>query len=1082
MTKVDYTLDTRKLSLSYFLTLAVIIALTYLASYFNTQITREFLRNDMVIVLADRQKMAAEHFITDLLTIPGGAALRREGGNRNILDELASWDKAQKKLRDNEEFPVKDKNILKIIRETDTHFYGMRDSLYRILTDRPKPAVNVNVQSVEFSQTLNNSRLYIDAMDRLIQALLEKSLATSKAHYRDELILNVIQIGLLLFLGGLIFLPVLRKWRKTHTELAESQQKYSDLVEKSRDGIVILQEGVVKFVNPGMANLLGMKEEELLGTDFLRLVSPASREQVKNRYTKRLNGVDVPNIYEVDLIKKDATILSCEINANLIIYQQSPADLVFLRDISRRRLDAEKIRESRANLARAQEIAHLGNWVWNFQTGKITWSEEILRILGLPPRAFPENFDKFMEYVYPDDRQVVKAAVDRAVASGDSYEVDHRILAGGQIRFVKQIGETEFDGENKPLRLIGVLMDTTNLTEKMNQLKLYELMIENTADPVYLVDYSNDYRMTYVNQAAVDHYGYPREEILKWQIKDWDPNFNEENLPELKKQMLANPGMILETEHKTGRGETIPVQVTLNSAEIDGRFYNFGYIKNIKKQKETEQNLIFAKEEAERASKAKSEFLANMSHEIRTPLNAILGFTDILKERIHDATNRSFLASISSSGKTLLRLINDILDLSKVEAGRLELEYSDVNVPYVFQDMKQVFSQALESKALAFIVEISEDFPKSLLLDEIRLRQILINLIGNSIKFTDKGSIRMAARYMQDNAGDAERDTITLQIEVSDTGIGIDTEKFGNIFEPFSQAAGHSARYGGTGLGLAITRRLVDMMKGEITLDSKVNEGCRFTMTFKNVAIGSGEQQDLLAGIDEPPVEFFPATILIADDIGHNREVVKGFMSQSPFTFYEAVNGLVALEMAKTCMPDLIIMDLKMPVMDGYDAIKKIKEDPDLKDIPILIATASGMETRKKELEPLVSGVLNKPFGKLDMLRMFRKILKYKYVSVESGAPVKPSPEAVVLSDDQRRKLKNRLETEMMEKWSEVSSALEFDEIYRFAKSMGSIAAEFDYSPLVDWSQKLQEAAQTFNIDAIKKSMNQFAELIGDVF
>jgi len=240
---------------------------------------------------------------------------------------------------------------------------------------------------------------------------------------------------------------------------------------------------------------------------------------------------------------------------------------------------------------------------------------------------------------------------------------------------------------------------------------------------------------------------------------------------------------------------------------------------------------------AEAANRAKSEFLANMSHEIRTPMNAILGLSGLLDSLIADKKQKNYLETIKSSGMSLLTLINDILDLSKIEAGKMELHYEPVNPYSLFSEIKNIFSLSISRKGLKFVMDIASDIPESLLLDDVRLRQILFNLVGNAVKFTEKGQIKLSAR----KAADQDKEgMIDLIIAVEDTGIGIDPQSQEKIFEAFRQQDGQSTkRYGGTGLGLTISKRLVEMMGGTITVKSKVNKGTTFEITLPRVSIAA---------------------------------------------------------------------------------------------------------------------------------------------------------------------------------------------------------------------------------------------------
>ena len=275
--------------------------------------------------------------------------------------------------------------------------------------------------------------------------------------------------------------------------------------------------------------------------------------------------------------------------------------------------------------------------------------------------------------------------------------------------------------------------------------------------------------------------------------------------------------------------------------------------------------------QAEAANRAKSEFLANMSHEIRTPMNAILGFTELLEKKIEDELLGSYLAAISSSGKTLLGLINDLLDLSKIEAGKLSIEWEPVNVTLVIDEIERIFELQTRKKGLDLILEVDPALPKWILLDEVRLKQVLLNLIGNAIKFTESGHVRLSVGK---SAAKGDTSRIDLVFRVEDTGVGIKEEEKDRIFDRFVQQSGQSTRtFGGTGLGLAITKRLVDLIGGTIEVKSEPDKSTVFIVRLKELEVTAVDEKDAVSdkgGIEDESV-FDPATILIVEDNQFNR-------------------------------------------------------------------------------------------------------------------------------------------------------------------------------------------------------------------
>lgn len=356
------------------------------------------------------------------------------------------------------------------------------------------------------------------------------------------------------------------------------------------------------------------------------------------------------------------------------------------------------------------------------------------------------------------------------------------------------------------------------------------------------------------------------------------------------------------------------------------------------------KELKYAKIEAEKANEAKSEFLANMSHEIRTPLNAVIGFSELLQNSIEDEKQQNYSKTIYSSANSLLRIINDILDLSKIEAGKIEPHFKPVNLQTILMKIESMFTQTIQSKQIEFIVDIPEDFPKSIVFDEVRMRQILLNLVGNAVKFTEKGHIKLSMKAMPSNTGD--RNLINLHLFVTDTGIGIPNQEKDKIFEAFTQISGQSIKkYGGTGLGLSITKKLVEIMSGKITVESEVSKGSTFHVEFTDVQLTDVESLP-----EETDNSFFckynfeGTTILVVDDIETNRSLLVEYLSKTGSHVLVAENGLEALQIGGMEKPDLIITDLFMPVMNGFEAINRLRENPVISHIPVIALSATGSQ------------------------------------------------------------------------------------------------------------------------------------------
>ncbi len=498
-------------------------------------------------------------------------------------------------------------------------------------------------------------------------------------------------------------------------------------------------------------------------------------------------------------------------------------------------------------------------------------------------------------------------------------------------------------------------------------------------------------------------------------------------------------------------------------------------------------DLLEAREAAEAANQAKSLFLANMSHEIRTPMNAILGFTEILCNTITDEQHLENLSAIQTSGKLLLGLINDILDLTKVEIGKLDLEYVPVDVHRLFLEMKYIFTPKLNDKGIELIIEIDESLPDILILDEVRMRQVLLNLVGNAVKFTEEGYVKLS---VHNRFPDKDTSKLDLIFSVEDTGIGIPEDQVGIIFNAFEQQKGQAyTKYGGTGLGLAISEKLIHMMKGEISVKSEVGKGSVFTVVLRNIDVSSLNRSELVSEtkIDVDKVTFKRASILIVDDVELNRNLVNGYLENFDFTIYEAENGEEALDCIQKHKPNLVLMDMKMPVLDGFEATTRVKADPEINNIPVIALTAAAMKQSEEQIKELCDGHLRKPVSRADLVTELMKFLKHdiaKEIKSERtvGLPgLTDDPSIDILSYKSignLPELLSKLELEIMPLYEEIEESAVITDISNFAKRTGEVAESYNYVPLVSWISTLEKQINTFDLDLIRGTLGKFPEMI----
>lgn len=514
--------------------------------------------------------------------------------------------------------------------------------------------------------------------------------------------------------------------------------------------------------------------------------------------------------------------------------------------------------------------------------------------------------------------------------------------------------------------------------------------------------------------------------------------------------------------------------------------YYEGNVDDITEKKQAEA-LKIERDAADAANRAKSEFLANMSHEIRTPMNAIMGFAEIINGKVTDNSIRQQLAAIISGGKTLLRIINDILDLSKIEAGKLEIQPGVVSLKNTIFEIRQMFSFKLKEQQQDLITELDPELPEFLILDETRFSQILFNLVGNAVKFSDEGPIKLTGLCGEKKTDSPE---ITLILKVEDKGIGIPPDQQSRIFDAFAQRKGQNyAKFGGTGLGLAITKRLVETMGGTISVRSNPGEGSCFEVNLPDIPVADPEEHVKDKEVsDYRKTRFESATILIADDVKENRELLKSYLEdQNNLNLIEAENGREALRMLEENQPDLILMDMKMPELSGYEAIERIRMDESRQRIPIIAVSASAMfEEESRFKKSGADDFIRKPLSKADLFACL-----VKYLDVESGEKLQDNTTADILTPqdtidkagnpttrEDLIALRDFLTSQVFERWQNLKERMIMDEIMTFAISIIEAGKTFNWKRLSDWGQSIHQLSDDFDVKNLTDQLNRLPELI----
>jgi PAS domain S-box-containing protein len=581
--------------------------------------------------------------------------------------------------------------------------------------------------------------------------------------------------------------------------------------------------------------------------------------------------------------------------------------------------------------------ANLGIWDWNIETGQLYWSDRIAPLFGHPSGELETSYDNFLAAVHPDDRQAVVAAVNAAVEHDTPYEIEHRVVwPDGTVRWLLERGAVVRDsaGQEAP-HMLGVVQDIDERKRASESLALFRRIIDASNQCIVITDGQG--RLIYQNRAHAQAYGYPDEEVIGRSIDMFIPKTTPDQLSEKISAIL--------TEGKNWSGQ---VPLLRKDGSIFVSASNIGFVKDEEGQTQyifnlfsdfseelaRREELARAKDAAERANRAKSEFLSSMSHELRTPMNAIIGFAQMLEyDEQLNADQLDNVQEILKGGRHLLELINEVLDLAKIESGRVELSMEAVGLAGVSEDCRQLIQPLAVQRGIALRFEVAAD--AAVRADRVRLKQVLLNLLSNAVKYnrTD-GSIRFGVRPAA-----AQR----LRIEVEDSGAGIPAARIEEIFQPFNRLDAEYSEIEGTGIGLTITRRLVEMMGGTVGVDS--TEGIGSTFWIELPAATPAAPAQAAAAPDEPPgPDAAVHLVLSIDDNPVNLKLIAQILGmRKHIRLITAHTPELGIELALAHRPELILLDINMPGMNGYQLLEVLKADPALKATPVVAVTANAM-------------------------------------------------------------------------------------------------------------------------------------------
>lgn len=787
-------------------------------------------------------------------------------------------------------------------------------------------------------------------------------------------IASITTFAILITVGGNIFL----RYRAIYQRMVQTESRTRAIVETAIDGIITIDsKGVVRAFNSAAETIFGWNANEII-ENHIRTLIPETAGTSNSNFLQhflydgqqRRSGRGL----EVIGLRRNGQQFPMRLALGETSVQNEIVYVGFITDISERRQMEIALRESEQQYRSV--IGNLPGIAFR-RRHDTTWSivfisDAVERLTGWSPDEFMSGKKNLLELVHHDDQKMVGTDVVETLRIQPAYAIEYRIIdRSGREHWVSESASSLRDANGEIEWIDGVIIDITDSKRRNAE---FEGMVNAFNRSLAVIEFNLDGTIIHANANFLTITGYRLDELIGHHHARLCSA--EEAHSEAYQQFwqTLRQGVYTSGEfHRFGKnGKEIWIHGSYNPIfNPDGRPYKIiKFASDLTERHAMEQDLREAKAKAEQAAAAKNTFLANMSHEIRTPMNAILGFTDVLLDEVVTDTQRRHLTTVRNSARSLLSLLNDILDTAKLEHNAVELEDKDFSLREVCMQVHATLRINAQAKSLPLILDYPESVPDFFVGDALRIQQILLNLVGNAIKFTQQGEVVLRVRRLADK----------LHLTVQDTGIGIAPDRVSHIFDPFAQAdASMSRRFGGTGLGTTIARQLIELMHGRIWVESELDVGSQFhiELTLKEgQALTNIEEQSIIA--------LPPLRILAVDDVPQNLELLQVILSRLGHTLTCARNGAEAVRCFNEGQFDIVLMDVQMPVLNGLEAtklIRQIEEREAIKTTPIIALSASVLEADvKAALAAGMNGFSHKP---VDLLQLSKEIARLLNLQID---------------------------------------------------------------------------------------------------